>query len=149
MDGIPWQVVTAIATPVIAFAAWLGKKAWTVIEAHAERRTKGIEAIAPAIKTTMDEVRKHVTDHAEAHTEVVEKAERNIVAAVTTSEARVLAHVGIAQRLERVEAGVAEVKARVEPVDVTIPPERHARQGPASTAPVVPRHRQSHPSIGG
>jgi uncharacterized membrane protein len=142
MDGIPWQVVGAIATPLIGGVVWLGKKAWTLVEAHAERRTKAVEAIAPAIKASFDDVRKHVTEHSDEHVKTVQKVEQNMLAAVHTAKAEVIAAVGVSQRLERVEALVA-VKAK-DVADPTSPerPETNAVAPPSLAA----RHRPSRPA---
>lgn len=110
MDGIPWQAATAIITPIAGGIVWLGKKAWTLIEGHAERRTKGIEAIAPSIKLSFDEMRKHVTDHATEHTKTVDDAERSIVAAVDAAKAEIVDKIALSARLERVEVAILKGK---------------------------------------
>lgn len=134
MDGIPWQVVTPIATAVTGGLVWLGKKIWTLVENHAERRTKGIEAIAPSIKQTFDEMRKHVTDHAEDHAKAVEKAESNIITAVNTARASIVEQIGFAKRLERVEAAVMPTVGE-EPTS----PERSDPRPSRPAAPTAPR----------
>lgn len=139
MDGIPWQVVTAIATPFAGGAVWLGKKAWTLIEQHAERRTKAMEAIAPSIKNAFDDMREHVTSHADEHAKVVEKAESNILTAVKTAHANIVEQIGFAKRLERVEAAV--MPAADEPTSLERPEPRPSRPGLN-----VPALRESRPS---
>lgn len=141
MDGIPWQVVTPIATTVAGGLVWLGKKAWTLIEAHAERRTQAMEAIAPSIKTAFDDMRDHVTTHAGEHAKVVEKAESNILTAVKTAHASIVEQIGFAKRLERVEAAVIPSAAD----DQTSSERSEAR--PSRPVANVPVPRESRPSV--
>jgi hypothetical protein len=117
MDGIPWQVVAPVVTAIAGGLGWACKKAWTLVETHAERRTKAVEAIAPSIKVTFDGLIKHVTEHADEHAKAVEKAESNILAAVNTTRASLVEAIGFSQRLERVESAV-RVK---DPEDPTLP----------------------------
>jgi hypothetical protein len=142
MDGIPWQVVTAIATPCVGGLVWIGKKAWGLLESHAERRTKAIEAIAPSIKSWFDEMGKHVSDHADKHARAVESAEQNIVAAVGAAKADIVEKIGISARLERLEAAAA-LKASA-PEDPTVP-ERPDR--PSTSRSGVQALRDSRPAI--
>jgi hypothetical protein len=140
MDGIPWQVVTPIATTIVGGLIWLCKKTWTLLEGHAERRTKAVEAIAPSIKAAFEEVSDHVSEKAKVHTEVIEKTERRIIEAVSTGNERVLAAVGLAQRVERVEA---LVRVKGEPGDEMTLPERPERQ--QTPVPMPPRSRPGRP----
>lgn len=132
-------IAAAIATPLTAGVAWIAKKLWTLLEAHAERRTKGIEAIAPSIKTVFDEMRKHVTDHADEHLRAVEGAERKIVEAVGAAKAEIVDKIALNARLERVEAAVLTAKGQEDPSV----PERPETRQPRAVQPL----RESRPSI--
>jgi len=140
MDGIPWQAATAIITPLVGGLVWLGKKAWTLIEAHAERRTKGIEAIAPSIGLSFDKMQKHVTEHADEHTKTVEDAERKIVAAVDAAKAEIVDKIALSARLERVEGALLKGKSTEDPNAL----ERSDRPSRSSVQPL----RQSQSAIG-
>lgn len=138
MDGTLWAIAAAIGTPLSAGIAWICNKAWKLVEDHAERRTKAFEAIAPSVKTTFDEMRKHVTEHADKHAEAVQRAETNIIASVNTARSTIVESIELAKRLERVES------ALVKPKDVEDPtPERSEHR--ASRSNVQPL-RESRPA---
>jgi hypothetical protein len=142
MDGIPWQVVLALATPVLGALGWLGKRIWTTVETHAERRTKGIEAIAPSVKATFDEIRRHVSDHAGEHTKAVKDAETNIVTVVKEARSSIIDSIELSKRLERVEAAV-RVKDPEDPISPERPEPRTSRN-PSGVQSI----RESRPAIG-
>lgn len=140
MDGSFMAIAGAIAAPVSAGVAWLCKKAWKLFEDHAERRTKAVEAVAPAIKATFDEMRKHVSDHADEQARAVEKAEQNIVKAVDAAKGEIVDKIGISARLERLEAAAFTPKV---PEDPSVPERPDARPARAPALPV----RDSRPAI--
>jgi len=141
MDGIPWQIAAPIVTTLAGGFGWICKKIWTLVEAHAERRTKGIEAIAPSVKATFDEMRKHVTDHADRHAEAVQKAEANIIARVDKASVSIVESIELSKRLERLET--ASLKAK-ELEDPTMPERSENRPSRSSVQPL----RQSQSAIG-
>lgn len=133
MDGIPWHIVGAIGGPVLGGLVWLGKKAWTLVEKHAERRTQGVEAIAPAIKAAFEDVRDHVTAEATSQSSAVAQAEKKIIEALQATESQILQEVGLAKRIEQIEA-IVTGKAVAAPASV------HERSTPAPSAPRAPSH---------
>jgi hypothetical protein len=134
--------------PISGALAWIGKKIWDVFEGHAERRTKAVEAIAPSIKASFDEMRKHVTDHADEQAKTVEKAESNVIAAVTNAKAAIIEQIGVSQRLERVELHVATIKAK-DLEDPTAPERFEGRPSRHPSASGVQSLRESRPAIVG
>jgi len=142
MDNTVLAIAGAIATPVSAGVAWLCKKAWKMYEDHAERRTKAMEAVAPAIKSTFDEMRKHVTDHADEQAKAVKQAEQNIVKAVDAAKADIVDKIGISTRLERLEVA-AGLKAKDQ--EDPSAPERSESRPPRVPSPVL-QMRESRPA---
>ncbi len=140
MDGIPLAVIAPVVTAVAGGFGWLCKKAWTLIEAHAERRTKGIEAIAPSVKATFDEMRKHVTDHADRHADAVQKAEANIIATVNTARTSIVESIELSKRLERLETASLKAKDSDGPTS----PERSE---PRASRPNLQPLRESRPAV--
>jgi len=144
MDGTVWAIAGAIGTPLSAGIAWICKKIWTLVEAHAERRTVAIEAIAPSIavsiKSSFDETQKHVSAHADRHAEAVTKAEANIIATVNTARTSIVESIELAKRLERLET--ASLKAK--DLDDPTPPERSE---PRASRPNLQTLRESRPAV--
>lgn len=140
MDGTLLTIAGAVATPCAAGIAWLAKKTWTLLEGHAERRTKAVEAIAPSIKSTFDEMRAHVSSHAGEQAKAVEKAEQTIVKAVHEARADIVDKIGISARLERLEQAAFKVK---DSEDQTLPERPETRPSQASVQPI----RESRPAL--
>lgn len=140
MDGTLLTIAGAVATPCAAGIAWLAKKTWTMLENHMERRTKAFEAVAPAIKATFDDIRSHVTSHADEQAKAVEKAEQTIVKAVHEARADIVDKIGISARLERLEAAAFKAK---EPEDPTLLERSETRPSQSSVQPI----RESRPAL--
>lgn len=139
MDGVPWQLVAPAITALAGGFGWVCKKVWTIVEAHAERRTKGIEAIAPSVKETFNEMRKHVTDHADKHAEAVQRAETNILTKIDKTSASIVESIELSKRLERLETASLKAKDSDDPT-----PERSEHR--VSRANIQPL-RESRPAV--
>ena len=131
-----------VAPAITALAGgfgWVCKKVWTIVEAHAERRTKGIEAIAPSVKETFNEMRKHVTDHADKHAEAVQRAETNILTKIDKTSASIVESIELSKRLERLETASLKAKDADEPT-----PERSEHRAPRANIQPI---RESRPAV--
>ena len=142
MDGIPWQVVVALGTPVLGAVGWAGRKIWGLIEAHAERRTKAIEQIPISVEASFKRIQEHVTQHADDHAKAVEAAEQKIVGAVTAAKSEIIDKIALSARLERLEAAAFSPKVQDDP---TLPERPDTRPGPSRSGVQVVR--DSRPSI--
>jgi uncharacterized membrane protein len=141
MDGIPWQIAAPIVTTLAGGFGWVCKKIWTLVETHAERRTKGIEAIAPSVKATFDEMRKHVTEHADKHAETVQKAEANIITAVNTARTSIVESIELSKRLERLETASLKANGSDDPTQLE-------RSEPRASRPNLQPLRETRPAVG-
>lgn len=146
MDGIPWQIAAPIVTTLAGGCGWICKKIWTLIEAHTERRTVAIEAIAPSIavsiKASFDETQKHVSAHADRHADAVTKAEANIIASVNVARTSIVESIELAKRLERLETASLKAKESEEP---SVLERSESRPSRSTVQPL----RQSQPALGG
>lgn len=147
MDGgIPWNIVAPVATTFVGLVGWIGRKIWAIAEKHAERRTVAFEAIAPSIKETFEEMRSHVTSHADEHVKVVKEAETRIVGVVNEAEKRLITEIGMSKRLAVVEAAVISEREKAA-VDPTSPERSESRPPATSHSSGVQRLRPSRPGV--
>lgn len=102
--GVPWQVIAAAAVPVTGGIAWLANKAWHLVEAHSERRTKAVEQIAPAIEGFRDKVMQNSAQLTERIVDELRDVEKNVVKAVEDARDQTLEAIAIEDRIEQVAA---------------------------------------------
>lgn len=101
MDGIPWPIAASIAGALASFVIWVGNKAWHVFEEHAERRTRGIEAIAPTIERQMAQVLHHLAEAEKRHEALLRTMEHDVVAALGHTRDAILSAIALEDRIEQ------------------------------------------------
>lgn len=104
MSGsVPWEVVAGGLTALAGAIGWIGKRAWDLVEKHSERRTKGIESIAPAIEKFEQEIVAHMAEHARQHAAHIDRVRDEVVATVERAKDATIEAIGIGEKLERLQ----------------------------------------------
>jgi hypothetical protein len=117
-DGVPWQVVAGGIGVLSGAIGWIGKRAWDLVEKHSERRTVGIEAIAPAIERFEKTMTEHMAEHARRHAEHLDSVRDVVVASIDKAKDETINAIGIGSKLDRLQqrggAGISGERPRYE-----------------------------------